>query len=165
MLSKISSRLLQVVSSLTLLVLVFVGASTASAFQNGTPKAPAIIEIQSIKSSGGMFNLKITLSVHQGTSQLRPLSSVVTAGGKTCTIPRGNQTCTIRNFKKSAKISASAVTKNINGTSAKSLIVSYTVGTAKKSYKATNTTTAPKATTPQTGGGYVGGYSIKTAPL
>ena len=133
----------------------------ANAFQNGTPIAPVILEIQSVKASGGMFDLKITLSVHQGNSELRPLSTVVTAAGKICTIPGGNQSCLIKKFKKSSKITATAVTKNKNGTSAKSPSVSYTVGGSKKSFKVTSSTTAP--TTPQSDGGYVGGYSFSTS--
>lgn len=161
MASKTNSPFLKALIGGILFVSISSSGLMANAFQNGTPIAPVILEIQSVKASAGTFDLKITLSVHQGNSELRPLSTVVTAAGKICTIPGGKQLCLIKKFKKGSKIVASAVTKNKNGTSAKSPSVSYTVGGPKQTYKVTSSTTT--STTPQSDGGYVGGYSVSTS--
>lgn len=145
--------------------------SQASAFQNGTPKPPSIVSVQSVKKSGGVFDLKVVLSVFPGNSELPTTSTIVKAGGKSCKAIGLKTTCTIKNLKAKLKVSISATSQNKNGSSPRSAVVSYMMGSAKKTIigettiaPAVNqptTTVASTSTSPPSGGSYVIGYGLR----
>jgi hypothetical protein len=144
--------------------------SHASAFQNGTPKPPAVISAESVKKKGGLYDLKIVLSVFRGTSQLPTTSTTVRAAGKTCRIRGTKTTCTIKSLREKLKVSISATSQNKNGSSPRSPSVRYTVGSAKKTMtiettiapgiNQTTTTSPSSNSTPPVDGGNVSGYGL-----
>lgn len=168
---KMIPRSIKALVSGLILCSALLSVSQASAFQNGTPKPPSIVTVQSVKKSGGMYDLKIVLSVFPGNSELPTTSTIVKAGGKSCKAPGLKTTCTIKNLKAKLKVSIIATSQNKNGSSPKSSTVSYTVGGSTKSISSgtTNapavnqtTTTVVSATTSQpSGGSYVIGYGLR----
>ncbi len=145
------------------------GHSPVSAFQNGTPKPPVIVSVQSIQKTGGLYDLKVVLSVFPGTSELPTTSTVVKAAGKTCKALGIKTTCTIKSLKKKLKVTITATSQNRNGSSPGSSSVTYTVGSAKKTISSATTfapavtqTTTPAGpgTTPPVDGGGISGYGL-----
>lgn len=144
--------------------------SRVSAFQNGTPRPPEIVSVQSIKKSGGLYDLKVVLSVFPGNSELPTTSTVVKAGGRTCKALGIKTTCTIKGLKGKLKVTMTATSQNKNGSSPRSSSVTYTVGSPKKTFTSgttiapavnqTTTTLATSNSTPPVDGGGISGYGL-----
>lgn len=164
-------RSIKALVSGVILCSALLSVSQASAFQNGTPKPPSIVSVQSVKKSGGLYDLKIVLSVFPGNSELPTTSTIVRAGGKTCKALGLRTTCTIKNLKKQLNVSISATSQNKNGSSPRSAAVKYTIGSAKKTISSgttiapainqTTTTVVSASTSPPSGGSYVIGYGLR----
>jgi hypothetical protein len=171
MATKLTTRSFKILVSGVILLSASLSYSRASAFQNGTPKPPAVISVESVKKKGGLYDLKVVLSVFPGNSQLPTTSTIVKAAGKTCRIRGSKTTCTIKSLRGKLKVSISATSQNKNGSSPRNPSVRYTVGSAKKTMTSATTiapavnqttTTFPSTnSTPPVYGGNVSGYSLR----
>lgn len=168
--SSVMSRSTRLVLGGIIFLSACLSCSRVSAFQNGTPRPPEIVSVQSVKKSGGRYDLRVVLSVFAGTSELPTTSTVVKAGGKTCKALGTRTTCTIKSLKGKSKVTMTATSQNMNGSSPRSSSVAYTVGSPKKTLtsattlvpainQTTTTLAAPNSTPPVDGGG-ISGYGL-----
>lgn len=166
--AKLTLRSFKILFSGVFLLCTAFSYSRAAAFQNGTPKPPAIISVKSVKKSGGLYDLKIVVSIFQGNTQLPTTSTTVKAAKKTCVIRARETSCTIKGLRAKLKVSVSATSRNKNGSSPRSPIVAYKVGSATKTItpgstiapdiNQTTTTLGSTDPTPPAGGGFISAY-------
>lgn len=114
------------------------------------PAAPTITNISSIRRTATTFDIKVSFTLPRSTGGAPILSTVVSAGGKSCTTWRTSRTCTLRGLRKGVRVGVAAKSRNSRGFGKSSSTVRYVVGS--KAWKrpspppppTTTTTTAPQ---------------------
>ena len=135
------------VAALALVATVFSNNSYSQAAPLPTPSAPRITAVESIKKTSKTHDLRISVSVNEGTSKLPIVSTLVTANNKSCKILSGKQSCTITGVPVKTQVTIRAASRNKNGTSASSSPVRYTVGSARWSIAPSTTTSTTVVST------------------
>lgn len=135
------------VAALALVATVFSNNSYSQAAPLPTPSAPRITAVESIKKTSKTHDLRISVSVNEGTSKLPIVSTLVTANNKSCKILSGKQSCTITGVPVKTQVTIRAASRNKNGASTSSSPVRYTVGSARWSIAPSTTTSTTVVST------------------
>ena len=132
------------VATLALFASVFSNHSYSRAAPLPTPLAPKITTVESVKKTSKTYDLRISVSINKGSSNLPIISTLITATNKSCNIAAGKQSCTITGMPIKTQVTIRAVSRNKNGTGTSSSPVRYTVGSAR--WSITPSTTQPTGT-------------------
>ena len=135
------------VAALALVATVFSNNSYSQAAPLPTPSAPRITAVESIKKTSKTHDLRISVSVNEGTSKLPIVSTLVTANNKSCKILSGKQSCTITGVPVKTQVTIRAASRNKNGAGTSSSPVRYTVGSARWSIAPSTTTSTTVVST------------------
>ena len=135
------------VAALALVATVFSNNSYSQAAPLPTPSAPRITAVESIKKTSKTHDLRISVSVNEGTSKLPIVSTLVTANNKSCKILSGKQSCTITGVPVKTQVTIRAASRNKNGAGTSSSPVRYTAGSARWSIAPSTTTSTTVVST------------------
>ena len=92
------------------------------------PSAPTISAISSSSPKKGKVNVKVTIVLPKSNGNSSLTESRVTAGGKTCTIPKNKNSCTIKSINNGKELTVVAISKNKNGFGSANSKVTYVAG-------------------------------------